>query len=103
MRGLKRGKQQPCKRRESRNTELGAPGITLPASDSAARIAVVSRKVEQPSEATALTLSGLRTLMQRSERIRSQRPKDKNKLCALHAPEVECIGKGKAESPTGSA
>lgn len=37
--------------------------------------------------------------MQRAERIRSQRPKDKNKLYALHAPEVECIGKGKARKP----
>ena len=32
----------------------------------------------------------------RAEQIRSQRPQDKNKLYALHAPEVECIGKGKA-------
>ena len=37
--------------------------------------------------------------MQRAERIRTQRPKDKNKLYALHAPEVECIGKGKARKP----
>jgi IS5 family transposase len=35
----------------------------------------------------------------RAERIRSQRPKDTNKLYALHAPEVECIGKGKARKP----
>ncbi len=53
----------------------------------------------QASEATALALNSLRTLMQRAERIRSQRPKDKNKLYALHAPEVECIGKGKARKP----
>lgn len=33
------------------------------------------------------------------ERIRTQQPKDKNKLYALHAPEVECIGKGKARQP----
>ena len=55
--------------------------------------------MEQASEATALALNSLRTLMQRAERIRSQRPKDKNKLYALHAPEVECIGKGKARKP----
>ena len=59
----------------------------------------VGRKIEQASEATALALNSLRTLMQRAERIRSQRPKDKNKLYALHAPEVECIGKGKARKP----
>lgn len=35
----------------------------------------------------------------RAERIRTQRPKDKGKLYALHAPEVECIGKGKARQP----
>ena len=32
-------------------------------------------------------------------RILNQRTKDKNKLYALHAPEVECISKGKARSP----
>jgi transposase, IS5 family len=37
--------------------------------------------------------------MKRAERIRTQQPKDKNKLYALHAPEVECIGKCKARKP----
>ena len=37
--------------------------------------------------------------MQRAQRVHQQRPKDKNKLYALHAPEVECIGKGKARKP----
>jgi IS5 family transposase len=46
----------------------------------------VPRKIGQASEATALKLTNLQTLMQRAERIRSQRPKDKNKLYALHAP-----------------
>jgi len=59
----------------------------------------IQRKIGQASEVTALTLTNLHTLMQRAERIRSQRPKDKNKLYALHAPEVECIGKGKARKP----
>lgn len=59
----------------------------------------VQRKVGQASEATAAALTNLQTLMQRAERIRSQRPKDKNKLYALHAPEVECISKGKARNP----
>ena len=31
--------------------------------------------------------------------MQRQRPKDKGKLYALHAPEVECIGKGKARQP----
>lgn len=33
------------------------------------------------------------------QRILTQKPKDKNKLYALHAPEVECISKGKAKTP----
>jgi len=41
----------------------------------------------------------LRVWLERAWRIRRQRPKDKNKLYALHAPEVECIGKGKARQP----
>ena len=44
-------------------------------------------------------LAALDTLLERAERIRTQKPKDKNKLYALHAPEVECIGKGKARKP----
>ena len=37
--------------------------------------------------------------LERAERIRTQQRHDKNKLYALHAPEVECIGKGKARKP----
>ena len=59
----------------------------------------VARKMDQAVDATGFGLHRLRELMQRAERIRTQRPKDKNKLYALHAPEVECIGKGKARKP----
>ncbi len=38
-------------------------------------------------------------LMHRVNRILTQKTKDKNKLYALHAPEVECISKGKARTP----
>jgi transposase, IS5 family len=38
-------------------------------------------------------------LLQRVQRILTQKTKDKNKLYALHAPEVECISKGKARTP----
>ena len=38
-------------------------------------------------------------LLQRAERIRTQQRNTKNKLYALHAPEVECISKGKARNP----
>ena len=47
----------------------------------------------------ALGLNALTTLLERAERIRTQQRADKNKLYALHAPEVECIGKGKARKP----
>ena len=36
------------------------------------------------------------TAQERVARLRAQRPTDTGKLYALHAPEVECIGKGKA-------
>ncbi|MDA8522945.1 IS5 family transposase [Acidovorax sp. NCPPB 4044] len=38
-------------------------------------------------------------LLQRTGRILAQRTKDKRELYALHAPEVECISKGKARTP----
>ena len=38
-------------------------------------------------------------LLARTGRILTQQTKDKNKLYALHAPEVECISKGKARTP----
>jgi IS5 family transposase len=41
----------------------------------------------------------LQVWLERAERIRTQRPHDKDKLYALHAPEVSCIGKGKARQP----
>lgn len=59
----------------------------------------VERKLDTASTAPANMIMTLKTLLDRAERIRSQQPKDKNKLYALHAPEVECIGKGKARKP----
>lgn len=59
----------------------------------------VRRKLPTATSLCAATLSRLNTLLERAERIRTQQLKDKNKLYALHAPEVECIGKGKARKP----
>ncbi len=56
-------------------------------------------KMDQAVDATGFGLHRLRELMVRAERIRTQQRHDKNKLYALHAPEVECIGKGKARRP----
>lgn len=36
------------------------------------------------------------SILARVKRVLEQKPKDKNKLYSLHAPEVECISKGKA-------
>lgn len=41
----------------------------------------------------------VRDLLARMGRILTQKIKDKNKLYALHAPEIECISKGKARTP----
>ena len=56
----------------------------------------VRRKMTTLSEAAQAQLE---VWLQRAERIHAQRPSDKNKLYALQAPEVECIGKGKARKP----
>jgi transposase, IS5 family len=48
---------------------------------------------------SASAFGAMKTLLERAERIRTQQRNDKNKLYALHAPEVECIGKGKARKP----
>ena len=56
----------------------------------------VKRKLETAIPDSALALSQLNTILARAERIRTQQRHDKNKLYALHAPEVECISKGKA-------
>lgn len=38
-------------------------------------------------------------LLNKVERLLKQQPKDSHKLYSLHAPEVECIGKGKVRQP----
>lgn len=60
-------------------------------------VAAGGQPEREPSGPTAL--SELKMWLQRAERIRTQQRHDKNKLYALHAPEVECIGKGKARKP----
>ena len=63
---------------------------------------IVIREVRRKMAATAdnaVALTALNTWLERAERIRTQQKTDKNKLYALHAPEVECISKGKARKP----
>jgi len=59
----------------------------------------IRRKLARAIDQSALGMARLATLLERAERIRTQQPKDKGKLYALHAPEAECIGKGKARRP----
>lgn len=59
----------------------------------------VQRKLSESSTDNVLALTSLNTWLERAERVRTQQRSDKNKLYALHAPEVECIGKGKARKP----
>ena len=44
-------------------------------------------------------IAGNEGLEQRFSRLLAQKPKDKNKLYSMHAPEVACIAKGKARTP----
>ena len=68
-------------------------------------LGIVMREVIRKREAADFApnapkaVSDLMMWFERAERIRTQQRFDKNKLYALHAPEVECIGKGKARKP----
>jgi IS5 family transposase len=50
-------------------------------------------------KATPAQKEGLAETVHRAERLKDQQPKSKIKLYAFHAPEVECISKGKARQP----
>ena len=72
-------------------------------------LGIVMREVQRKRQRSMVSSSGaahcakavsdLGVWLERAERIRTQRRHDKDKLYALHAPEVECIGKGKARKP----
>jgi len=63
------------------------------------RVGRVYRDIErQLSQVKEAHRPKLLELLQRVERVLTQQRSDKNKLYALHAPEVECISKGKARN-----
>jgi transposase, IS5 family len=62
-----------------------------------AAVAAGAAPANEPGNPKAL--SDLGVWLQRAERIRTQQRNSKNKLYALHAPQVECISKGKARNP----
>lgn len=59
----------------------------------------VHRDVSRKIAGDAVLESRFARLLGLVERLLVQRPKDKNKLYARHAPEVVCITKGKARTP----
>ena len=64
------------------------------------RVARIQREVtRQLVSLPAQAQAKVSDLLARTGRILAQTRKDKNKLYALHAPEVECIAKGKARTP----
>ena len=64
------------------------------------RVGRVMRDVERQLDTVAdHKQTTLQELIGRTKRILSQKQKDRNKLYALHAPEVECLAKGKARTP----
>lgn len=60
----------------------------------------VIRDVQRKAEAAGGEIAGaLKAKLELAQRLHQQRRDSKNKLYALHAPEVECIAKGKARTP----
>ena len=62
-----------------------------------AAVAAGGAPANEPASPKAL--SDLAMWLERAERIRTQQRNNKNKLYALHAPEIECTSKGKARNP----
>jgi transposase, IS5 family len=61
-----------------------------------AKVAALATNATNTINSTAT--SSLATVLARADQIRTQTRHTKNKLYALHAPEVECISKGKARN-----
>lgn len=55
----------------------------------------IVRDIERQIESKPEITTKLASLLSNVKRILTQQPKDKNKLYALHAPEVECISRDK--------
>ena len=67
---------------------------------------IVLREIQHKlpeSHTESSALQRLAVVMERAEGLRTQKPKDKDKLYAFHAPEVSCISKGKARKLMSSA
>lgn len=56
----------------------------------------IDRKLDRQDEIQATKAT---SILERVKRLLEHKPKDRNKLYSLHAPEVECISKGKIRQP----
>jgi len=64
------------------------------------RVGRVMRDVQrQASQVKGQDHTAVQELIAQTTRILSQKTEDKNKLYSLHAPEVECLAKGKTRTP----
>ncbi len=60
----------------------------------------VIRDIERKAEDSNTTLTGKMTeLLTLAKRLKVQQRNSKDKVYAIHAPEVACIAKGKARNP----
>ena len=95
--GQVNGPIAPKDRRDPSAKEVAVEFIMIPVAAPASR---VMRDVGRQIDRIDPKRQGkAQNLLGRVNRILTQRTKDKNKLYALHAPEVQCIAKGKARTP----
>jgi IS5 family transposase len=62
------------------------------------RLGRLIRDIERKIADDPVRLKALASVLERARTIHGQHPGDTGKLYAFHAPEVECIGKGKART-----
>ncbi len=62
------------------------------------RLGRLIRDIERKITGDPVRMKPLGSVLERARTIHSQKPGDTQKLYAFHAPEVECIGKGKART-----
>ena len=58
----------------------------------------LTRDIRRKTAGDPALVAAFQVALERAERVLGQASGDKNKLYACHAPEVECIGKGKART-----
>ena len=62
------------------------------------RLGRLIRDIERKIAGDPVRMKALASVLERARTIHGQKPGDTKKLYAFHAPEVECIGKGKART-----